>query len=65
MDGGDAARSLGDAARTAQIPVVALTSLRLDDDGDLLAASGFAGYLEKPFRVRELADQVRRYCGES
>lgn len=64
MDGSDAARSLGDAARTAAIPVVALTSLRLEE-GDLLAASAFAGYLEKPFRVRELADQVRRYCGET
>ena len=28
-------------------------------------AAGCVGYLEKPFRVRELADQVRRYCGES
>jgi two-component system cell cycle response regulator DivK len=62
MDGTDAARKLGAAARTARIPVVALTSLRLEDDGDWLHAAGFAGYLEKPLRVREFPDEVRRYC---
>ena len=61
MDGTEAARVLAEDARTARIPVVALTSLRLDDDGDRLRASGFAGYLEKPIRVAEFPDQVRRY----
>jgi two-component system cell cycle response regulator DivK len=62
MDGTDAARKLGDGARTAQIPVVVLSSLPLDGGGDWFLAAGFAGYLEKPFTVTEFPDQVRRYC---
>jgi two-component system cell cycle response regulator DivK len=62
MDGTDAARTLGDEVRTASIPVVALSSLRLEGGGDWLQAAGFAGWLEKPISVGEFPDQVRRYC---
>jgi CheY-like chemotaxis protein len=60
MDGTDASRRLGEDARTARIPVVALSSLPLE--GDWFRGAGFAGYLEKPFSVAELPDRVRRYC---
>ena len=59
MDGAEAARALAEDARTARIPVVALTSLRLDDEGDYLRTAGFAGYLEKPISVADFPDQVR------
>jgi len=62
MDGADAARRLGDQARTASIPVVAVSSLALEGRDDWLQAAGFAGCLEKPISVREFPDQVRRYC---
>ena len=62
MDGTDAARALAEDERTEQIPVVALTSLRLEDDGGRLRAAGFAGYLEKPISVAEFPGQVRRYA---
>jgi len=62
MEGTDAARALGEGARTARIPVVALSSLPLDGGGDWFPAAGFAGYLEKPISVGEFPDQVRRYC---
>ena len=62
MDGAEAAQRLGDEARTASIPVVALSSLRLEGDGAWLQAAGFAGYLEKPISVGDFPDQVRRYC---
>ncbi len=62
MDGTDAARALAEDERTEQIPVVALTSLRLEDEGDRLRAAGFAGYLEKPIDVSAFPDQVRSYC---
>ena len=65
MDGTDAARKLGDEVRTASIPVVALSSLRLEGGGDWLEAAGFAGWLEKPISVGEFPDQVRRYCRSS
>jgi two-component system cell cycle response regulator DivK len=63
MDGTDAVRKLGDRARTARIPIVALSSLPLD--GDWFLAAGFAGYLEKPFSVGAFPDQVRRYCARA
>jgi two-component system cell cycle response regulator DivK len=62
MDGTEAARKLRGESRTASIPVVALSSLRLDRRDAWLRAAGFAGYLEKPISVREFPDQVRRYC---
>ena len=62
MDGTEAARALAADARTAHIPVVALTSLRLEHDDARLRTAGFAGYLEKPISVAEFADQVRGYC---
>jgi two-component system, cell cycle response regulator DivK len=61
MNGTDAARALADDERTAHIPVVALTSLRLEDGGERLRAAGFAGYLEKPISVRVFPEQVRRH----
>jgi two-component system cell cycle response regulator DivK len=63
MDGADAARRLGEGTRTSGIPVVALSSIPLDGGGQWLESAGFAGYLEKPIRVREFPDQVRRLCG--
>ena len=61
MDGTDAARKLEEGARTARIPVVALSAL-LEGDGDWFLDAGFAGYIEKPISVGEFPDQVRRYC---
>jgi two-component system cell cycle response regulator DivK len=61
MSGTDAAQALGSGPRTARIPVVALSALLLERDSGWLAA-GFAGYLEKPIRIDEFPEQVRRYC---
>ena len=65
MDGTDVARELRRSARTAWLPVVALSALRPDVNGDRLRAAGFAGYLDKPIDVREFPHQVRRYCSRS
>jgi two-component system cell cycle response regulator DivK len=62
MDGTAAARRIKDDARTAHIPIVALTSLAMKGDRELLLAAGFDGYLEKPISVREFPDQVRSFC---
>ena len=56
MDGTLAARRLGERSQTSGIPVVALTSLTLDD------VAGFAGYLAKPIDVEAFPEQVRGYC---
>jgi two-component system cell cycle response regulator DivK len=65
MDGTEAARRLRDEPHTASIPVVALSSLPVQGGGDWLEAAGFAGWLEKPIRVSEFPEQVRRYCAEA
>jgi two-component system cell cycle response regulator DivK len=62
MDGAEAARTLGQEERTARIPVVAVSAMRLEGSDDWLEAAGFAGWIEKPIRIVTFADQVRRYC---
>jgi two-component system cell cycle response regulator DivK len=62
MDGTEAARRLKDDARTARLPIVALTSLAMKGDREWFLDAGFDGYLEKPISVREFAEQVRSYC---
>jgi two-component system cell cycle response regulator DivK len=62
MDGTAAARIIKDDARTAHIPVVALTSLAMKGDRELLLGAGFDGYLEKPISVREFPEQIRSFC---
>ncbi len=48
-------------AKTADIPVVALTALSAADEWFL--AAGFDGHLEKPISIADFPHQVRRYCG--
>lgn len=62
MDGTDVARELRGRARTARIPVVALSALQAAGDVDWLRAAGFAGYLEKPIDVGRFPAEVRHYC---
>jgi two-component system cell cycle response regulator DivK len=62
MDGIDVVRELKRRRRTAQIPVVALSALRIEQADDWLSAAGFAGYLPKPIDVRAFPGQVRSYC---
>jgi two-component system cell cycle response regulator DivK len=62
MHGTDVAVELRREARTAPIPLVALSARPYVGDSDALLAAGFVGYLEKPIDVREFPEQVRSYC---
>jgi two-component system cell cycle response regulator DivK len=62
MEGTEAARHLAAGARTAAIPVVALSSLVFDRDEAWTVENGFAGYLEKPIDVETFPEQVRSFC---
>jgi two-component system, cell cycle response regulator DivK len=62
MDGIAAARILADGARTAAIPVVALSAVGFWGDTSWLTRAGFAGCLEKPIDVESFPHQVRRFC---
>jgi len=61
MKGTEAVRKLREDERTAAIRVVALTSSTMKGDRERFLGDGFDGYLEKPIRVREFPDQVRRH----
>ena len=61
LNGTEAVRKLKDDERTAAIQVVALTSSTMKGDRERFLADGFDGYLEKPIRVREFPDQIRRH----
>jgi two-component system cell cycle response regulator DivK len=65
MDGSEAARALRARERTARIPMVAVSAMRLEGSGDWLQAAGFTGWIEKPIRVDTFADQVRGYCSDA
>jgi two-component system cell cycle response regulator DivK len=62
VDGTDVARELRDGARTAHIPLVALSALAGIVAGDP-RMSVFDGSLQKPIDVRAFPGQVRGYCG--
>jgi CheY-like chemotaxis protein len=49
-------------ARTATIPVLALTAQAMQGDRDRFLAEGFDGYVSKPVNVRELLGIVRQHC---
>jgi len=61
MNGTETVRRLREEERTAAIRVVALTSSTMKGDREGFLADAFDGYLEKPVRVREFPDQVRRH----
>jgi two-component system cell cycle response regulator DivK len=63
IDGHAALALLRADTRTSGIPVVALTAFAMAEDRQRALEAGFDGYLEKPIRVREFADQVRAYLG--
>jgi len=65
MTGAAAAQALGESTTTARIPVVALTALRLEGSDAWLRASGFVGYVEKPFDVQGFPAHVRGFCAGS
>jgi two-component system cell cycle response regulator DivK len=61
LNGTEALRQLRGDARTAGIPVVALTSSTMKGDRERFLVDGFDGYLQKPISVREFPDQVRSH----
>ena len=49
-------------ARTALVPVVALTAQAMEGDRERFLAAGFDGYLSKPVNITDLIATVKRYC---
>jgi two-component system cell cycle response regulator DivK len=62
IDGEAVLRELRRDPATAGIPVVALTAFAMPADRKRFLATGFDGYLSKPIDIKELPEQVRRFC---
>jgi two-component system cell cycle response regulator DivK len=61
LSGNEALTLLREDSRTAELPIVALTSSTMRGDDERCLTQGFNGYLPKPISVREFPDQVRSY----
>jgi two-component system cell cycle response regulator DivK len=62
IDGVEALGRLRTDARTASIPVLAVTAQAMQGDRERFLAAGFDGYLAKPVNIVELVDTVRQHC---
>jgi two-component system, cell cycle response regulator DivK len=62
IDGVEALAQLRGDARTASIPVLALTAQAMQGDRERFLDAGFDGYLSKPVNVVELINAVREQC---
>jgi two-component system cell cycle response regulator DivK len=62
IDGIEALDRLRADARTALVPVLALTAQAMEGDRERFLAAGFDGYLSKPVNIRDLNAIVASYC---
>lgn len=61
MDGYEATRRIRAEARTAHIPIIAVTSYALSGDESKAKAAGCDAYIAKPYSPRALLALVRRF----
>jgi two-component system cell cycle response regulator DivK len=62
IDGVEALARLRALARTASIPVLAVTAQAMYGDRERFQAAGFDDYVSKPVNIVELIVTVRKYC---
>ena len=65
IDGIEALARLRTDARTASIPVVALTAQAMHGDRERFLDAGFDAYISKPVDVVEFVKTVKEHCGEA
>jgi len=61
IDGVTALERLRADARTADIPVVALTASVMKEDRERFDRAGFDGFITKPIDVKSFPEQIRDY----
>ena len=65
MDGREALARLRADARTAAIPVIAVTAFAMAGDRERFLDAGFDDYVTKPIDIRSFPELVGSFCGRS
>jgi CheY-like chemotaxis protein len=65
MDGLTLTRKIKADAKTAQVPVVALTAFAMKGDNLKAVAAGCDGYITKPINTRELPAAIAAFLGRA
>ena len=65
MDGREALAVLRSDARTADIPVIAVTAFAMSGDRERFLEAGFDDYVTKPIDVRAFPDLVGSFCARA
>ena len=60
LDGWEVQRRLRLRPELRGVPIVALTALAMPDDAERVHTAGFDAYITKPFRVREVLNDLKR-----
>ena len=65
LSGLDATRMLRGDPKTAQVPIIVVTSFALSGDDQKAQDAGASAYLAKPYSPRELLAMIRKLAPES
>jgi two-component system, cell cycle response regulator DivK len=65
LDGYDATRQIKTCSDTAQIPVIAISSLAMKGDEEKARAAGCDGYITKPYSPRQVLALLRQFLGNA
>jgi two-component system cell cycle response regulator DivK len=65
LSGLDATRRLRADPRTAQVPIIVITSFALSGDDQKAKDAGASAYLAKPYSPRELLQMIRKFAPEN
>ena len=65
LSGLDATRTLRGDPKTAQIPIIVITSFALSGDNKKAQDAGASAYLAKPYSPRDLLAMIRKFVPES
>ena len=60
LDGFDATRRIKANPQTSELPIVALTANVMKSDRDKCLAAGMTGFISKPFKPKDLLEELQR-----